>query len=62
MGITRIVCGLVVVACALLNIAVIADINVAGQGVLIFVGCVIACWGIDSRRYQRYLEQEDDRR
>ncbi len=61
MGLTRIICGFALIVGALLNIAFIARINVAGQCAIIFVGCLLAMWGYDHRRYQRYLEQEDDR-
>ncbi len=59
MGLTRIICGFGVIVGALLNIAYIAHINVAGQCVLIFVGCLIAMWGVDDLKYQKFLEKYD---
>ena len=59
MGLTRIICGFALIVGALLNIAFIAQINVAGQCVIIFVGCLLAMWGYDRRRYQKFFDEHN---
>lgn len=59
MGLIRIICGFALIVGALLNIAFIAQINVAGQCAIIFVGCLLAMWGYDHRRYQQFFDEHD---